>query len=65
MVKRNDRWIDEAYLQQFVNAIRKGGKVQFVQSMNYLAVDHAELGWLVVELADNVKVDDGQDSNSS
>lgn len=53
-----DREITKQFLELFINTIRKGGNVTFVEENNLLAVDHPEKGYLVVQIADKV-VEDG------
>ena len=52
------RKITKEYIELFVNTIRKGGAVTFVEKDNLLAVDHLEKGYLVLQIADKV-VEDG------
>jgi len=64
------RVITDKYLQLFVETIMKGNPVKFVQENNLLAVDHPELGYLVVKIGDKVITyeEEGsseQDSDSS
>lgn len=65
------REITKAYLDLFIETIKRGGQVVFVEKTNLLAVSHPIEGYLVIEIADKVidpkskDEEDGQDSNSS
>lgn len=48
------REITESYLQHFIDTVRKGNPVTFVQENNLLAVDHPDEGYLVIQIADKV-----------
>jgi len=51
------REITKQYLDVYIDAIRKGNPVVFVEGNNLLAVDHPEKGYLVLEIADKVQED--------
>ena len=62
------RVITQDYLQVFVETIAKGGRVTFVEESNLLAVDHPSMGYLVLQIADEVekgKQDELEQTNST
>ena len=48
------REVSHDYINMFVQTIAAGNPVTFVEEGNLLAVDHPELGYLVLEIADKV-----------
>lgn len=48
------REITEEYLQYFIQTIRNGGRVVFVQENNLLSTVDVEGNYIVVQLADTV-----------
>jgi len=48
------REVSHNYINMFVQTIAAGNPVTFVEENNLLAVDHPELGYLVLEIADKV-----------
>ena len=48
------REVSHDYINMFVQTIAAGNPVTFVEENNLLAVDHPELGYLVLEIADKV-----------
>ena len=48
------REVSHDYVNMFVQTIAAGNPVTFVEESNLLAVDHPELGYLVLEIADKV-----------
>lgn len=52
------REIKQSYLQLYIDTIRKGCPVTYVETDNLLAVSHPEKGYLVLQIADKV-VEDG------
>lgn len=54
---REPRELTEAYLNNFIQAIKNDNPVVFVKADNLLAVDHPELGYLVLALNDTVKIE--------
>lgn len=48
------REVNHDYINMFVQTIAAGNPVTFVEENNLLAVDHPELGYLVLEIADKV-----------
>lgn len=48
------REVSHDYINIFVQTITAGNPVTFVEENNLLAVDHPELGYLVLEIADKV-----------
>ena len=48
------REVSHDYINMFVQTIAAGNPVIFVEESNLLAVDHPELGYLVLEIADKV-----------
>lgn len=54
------REVSHDYINMFVQTIAAGNPVTFVEGTNLLAVDHPEIGYLVLELADKV-VDNSKD----
>jgi hypothetical protein len=48
------RKVSHDYIEMFVQTIVAGNPVIFVEDANLLAVDHPEIGYLVLELADKV-----------
>jgi hypothetical protein len=68
MTKEEQREITEEYLQYFIQTVRNGGKVVFVQEENLLSVADANGNWIVLQLKDKVTTggeSNGQDSNPS
>ena len=69
MIKEEEqREITEEYLQYFVQTIRNGGKVVFVQENNLLSVADANGNWIVLQIKDKVTTKgeaNGQDSDTS
>lgn len=48
------REISKAYLNEFIEFIKKGSRVTFVETTGLLAVEHPTKGYLVLELKDKV-----------
>ena len=66
--EEEQREITEEYLQYFVQTIRNGGKVVFVQENNLLSVADANGNWIVLQIKDKVTTKgeaNGQDSDTS
>jgi hypothetical protein len=57
-METKERTVTKSYIEHYVNTIRKGNPVTFVESDNLLGVDHPEEGYLVLQIADKV-VEDG------
>lgn len=51
-----ERVITEEYLQLFINTIKNDGPITFQKSGNLLAVDHPELGPLILQIKDKIVV---------
>lgn len=52
-----ERTVTKEYLSLYIETIRKGNPVTFVEQDNLLAVDHPEKGYLVLQIADKVTGD--------
>jgi hypothetical protein len=66
--EEEQREVTEEYLQYFVQTIRNGGKVVFVQENNLLSVADANGNWIVLQIKDKVTTKgeaNGQDSDTS
>jgi len=48
------REITSAYLNEFIDLIKSGSRVIYVQDKQYLAVEHPTRGYLVLEIKDKV-----------
>ena len=48
------REISKAYLNKFIEFIKKGSRVTFVETKGLLAVEHPTEGYLVLEIKDKV-----------
>jgi len=57
-METKERTVTKSYIEHYVNTIRNGNPVTFVEKDNLLAVDHPEEGYLVLQIADKV-VEDG------
>lgn len=48
------REITSAYLNEFIDLVKSGSRVLYVQESGYLAVEHPTRGYLVLEIKDKV-----------
>lgn len=56
------REISTQHLNLFISSVQKGFPVLYVESSGMLAVDHPEIGYLALTLADKV-VDKGEEKD--
>ena len=57
-METKERTVTKSYIEHYVNTIRNGNPVIFIEKDNLLAVGHPEEGYLVLQIADKV-VEDG------
>ena len=57
-METKERTVTKSYIEHYVNTIRNGNPVIFIEKDNLLAVGHPEEGYLMLQVADKV-VEDG------